>query len=457
MRAVHVEEWLAHGTMYRPSMQPQEDTTPNHRYRAITLANVRSHPLWQRLDAEQRRALSVVGEVLPFKVSPHVIENLIDWDAVPADPIFQLVFPQSGMLAEAEFLAVEGAMRQAPDKLDEVRERIRDGLNPNPAGQKTMNVPYVRGIPFHGAQHKYPETLLFFPSAGQTCHAYCTFCFRWPQFVGHVKDRFRSNDFELLAEYLAVHPEITDLLITGGDPLVMSTANLAKYLEPLLANPALEHVQSIRIGTKSLAFWPQRFVHDPDADALLRLFEKVRASGRMLSVMAHMSHPRELEPEVAQLAIQRIRATGAVIRMQSPCVRHVNDDANTWAELWRKGVRLGCVPYYFFVERDTGARRWFELPLARCHQIFRDAYAAVSGLARTVRGPSMSATPGKVHILGTTRVGDEEAFVLQYLQCRRPELVRRPFFARFDPVATWFDQLQPLSRADAAYFPQWWP
>jgi hypothetical protein len=115
------------------------------------------------------------------------------------------------------------------------------------------------------------------------------------------------------------------------------------------------------------------------------------------------------------------------------------------------------VPYSFFVERDRGAKRYFELPLVRCHQIFRDAYASVSGLARTVRGPSMSALPGKVHILGTTRIGADEVYILQYLQCRRPELVRRPFFARFDPLATWFDQLEPHSRSDAPFFPQWWP
>lgn len=429
----------------------------HERYRAVTLSNIRQHPVWLNLDDEQRHAIEVVGKVLPFKVSPHVIDQLIDWSAVPNDPIFQLVFPQRGMLSVDEFALVEAALGAAGLAFDEVITRIRDGLNPNPAGQKTLNVPIVRGEPFHGAQHKYPETLLFFPSAGQTCHAYCTFCFRWPQFVGHERDRFRAADHELLAEYLASQPRITDLLLTGGDPMVMRTNTLARYLEPLLDDPRLHHVQTIRIGSKALAFWPQRFVDDPDADDLLRLFERIVNSGRTLSLQAHMSHPRELEPDIAQTAIRRIRATGAVIRMQSPCVRHVNDSADTWAQLWRTGVRLGCVPYYFFVERDTGAQRWFGLPLVRCHQIFRDAYAAVSGLARTVRGPSMSATPGKVHILGTTRVGEEEAFVLQYLQCRRPELVRRPFFARWNAEATWFDQLEPLTRADAPFFPQWWP
>ena len=146
-----------------------------------------------------------------------------------------------------------------------------------------------------------------------------------------------------------------------------------------------------------------------------------------------------------------------MIRLQGPCIRHVNDDAATWRSLWTAGVRLGCIPYYLFVERDTGARRYFEMPLARCHEIYRDAYAGVSGLARTVRGPSMSATPGKVHILGRNTVGGEEVFTLQYIQCRRPELVRRPFFAKFDAKATWFDQLRPATAADEPFFPAHWP
>ena len=103
----------------------------------------------------------------------------------------------------------------------------------------------------------------------------------------------------------------------------------------------------------------------------------------------------------------------------------------------------GCVPYYMFVERDTGRKDYFEVPLARAHDIFRDAYRQVSGLARTVRGPSMSATPGKVVMLGTQQIGDEKVFILSFLRGRQREWVGRPFFAKFDPRATWLDQLRP--------------
>ncbi len=432
--------------------------TQSARYEAVTAANVARHPVWTRPSPAMREAVEVVAEVLPFKTNSYVCEHLIDWSRVPDDPMFQLTFPQRGMIDEAAYEAVRAA-RAAGDRerLRAVVAEVREALNPHPAGQMTLNVPMVDGEPFHGAQHKYPETMLFFPAAGQTCHAYCTFCFRWPQFVGTDEQRFKAKDHEMLARYLASQPGITDLLVTGGDPMVMKTAVLARYLEPILDDPALSHVRTVRIGTKSLAYWPQRFTTDADADDLLRLFERIVGSGRSVSVQAHASHPVEFSTPVVRDAIARIRSTGAMIRMQSPCIRHVNDDAETWRELWTTGVRLGCVPYYMFVERDTGAKRYFELPLARCHEIFRDAYSTVTGLARTVRGPSMSATPGKVHVLGRSEVAGEDVFVLQYLQCRRPELVRRPFFAKFSETATWFDELEPAFASDAPFFPANWP
>ena len=95
------------------------------------------------------------------------------------------------------------------------------------------------------------------------------------------------------------------------------------------------------------------------------------------------------------------------------------------------------------MERDTGARRYFELPLVECWQIFREAYAAVGGNSRTVRGPSMSATPGKVQVLGVTEVAGERVIALRMLQGRNPDWVGRPFFARYTETATWLDELEP--------------
>jgi L-lysine 2,3-aminomutase len=319
---------------------------------------------------------------------------------------------------------------------------IQDSLNPHPAGQMDLNVPVSKGVRLAGMQHKYRETVLFFPSQGQTCHAYCTYCFRWAQFAGIDGLRFASREADALVRYLKEHPEVTSVLFTGGDPATMSTRLLRRYIEPLLS-PELEHLNSIRIGTKAPAYWPHRFLTDHDADDLLRLFEEVRDSGRHLALMAHYTHPRELETPAAEMAVRRIVETGAIVRCQSPLVRHINDDPSVWSTMWRMQIRLGAVPYYMFVERDTGPKDYFEVPLVRAEQIFREAYRDVCGLARTVRGPSMSATPGKVVIDGVVNIRGEKAFALRMLQARDPEWVGVPFYARYDPTAVWLDELRP--------------
>lgn len=434
-----------------PAAQRASDAP--ERYRAITRSSVTQLAQWPLLAPELREAVLTVSTVLPFRTNEYVVRELIDWSRVPHDPIFQLTFPQRGMLSEGDYARMAELVRDgAPQEVVE-REanRIRRTLNPHPAGQMTHNVPTWRGQRLAGAQHKYRETVLFFPGQGQTCHAYCTFCFRWAQFVGLDELKFANNEVEQLVGYLSEHREVTDVLFTGGDPMIMSARNLRRYIEPLL-DPSLEHIRNIRIGTKSVAYWPQRFVSDADADDVLRLFEQVAESGRHLAIMAHYSHPVELSTPVSQNAVRRIRAAGANLRMQSPIIRHVNDDSAAWVQLWETGVRLGCIPYYVFVERDTGARDYFATPLARCWSIYRSAYTRVSGLARTVRGPSMSATPGKVHILGISEIAGRKVFVLQYIQARDPRLVRRPFFARFDARATWFDQLEPVTPRDREFF-----
>ncbi len=421
-----------------------EGLVTSWRYRAITRNNVTKTRQWKHLPRHLQEAIEVVSCVLPFRTNEYVMSELIDWDRVPDDPIFQLTFVQRDMLSREDFRTMADLLaRQAPRKeLEATANAIRRRLNPHPAGQLTHNVPTLDGRPLPGLQHKYAQTVLLFPSQGQTCHAYCTFCFRWAQFVGMDDLKFQASETTDLQAYLAAHREVTDVLVTGGDPLIMRTKALRDYLEPLL-HPRFAHVRNIRLGTKSVAYWPQRFVTDPDADDLLALFERIVAAGKHLAVMGHYNHPRELSTPLAQKAVRRIRDTGANVRMQSPLVRHVNDDPAVWSELWRLGVRLGAVPYYMFVERDTGPRRYFEVPLVRAWEIFREAYQSVSGLARTVRGPSMSALPGKVLIDGVAEVAGEKVICLQMLQARVPDWVRRPFFAKYDPQATWLDQLRP--------------
>ncbi|MEZ4294324.1 MAG: hypothetical protein R3B70_05060 [Polyangiaceae bacterium] len=410
-------------------------------------------PQIQALPPETRIAMKAVSAVLPFRVNQYVIDELIDWSAVPDDPMFQLTFPQRDMLEPEDLSLMEALVRgNAPEaEIRAAARTIQHRLNPHPAGQMQMNVPMEGGTRFDGIQHKYRETVLFFPTQGQTCHAYCSYCFRWPQFTGLDEMKFATKEADRLVRYLRAHPEVTSVLFTGGDPMVMRTAVLRRYIEPILA-ARLPNLASIRIGSKALAYWPQRFVTDSDADDLMALFEEVVASGISLAFMSHYSHPREIEPVIAQAALRRVIATGAVVRCQSPIIRHVNDSADVWADLWKKEVALGAVPYYMFIARDTGARRYFEIPLVEAYHVYRDAISRVSGLARTARGPSMSATPGKVAIDGIINVRGEKALALRLLQARDPSWVGIPFHAQLDPTATWFDDLLPAFGEQEFFF-----
>ena len=421
------------------------------RFRAYTAKHLDVPIARAGLDGEQRLAVQAVATVLPFRTNAYVIDELIDWAAAPDDPIYRLVFPQADMLPEADIRTIAGLLASgAPE--GEVRaaaHQVRMRLNPHPAGQLALNVPDLADGPLPGIQHKYPETVLVFPKQGQTCHAYCTYCFRWAQFVDEPDLKMATADVDRVVAYLRAHQEVTSVLITGGDPMIMGAPVLRRYVEPLLG-AGLDHIESIRIGTKSLAYWPQRFVSDPDADDTLRLFEQVAESGRTLAFMSHFSHPRELEPGLVGEAVRRIRAAGAVIRTQAPLIRSINDNPVIWADMWRSQARMGMIPYYMFIERDTGPQDYFAVPLARACEVFQDAYRSVSGLCRTVRGPSMSATPGKVCVDGVVEVAGEKVFALHLIQARDPGLVGKPFFAQFDPGAVWLSDLEP---AFASRFP----
>lgn len=420
--------------------------------KSYTLHNFRTIPQMSVVSEELIRDVEIVGRVLPFKTNNYVVNELIDWSNVENDPIFTLNFPRRGML-EKRFYTIMEKLRGEDACEEEIAakvQQIRLSLNPNPAGQE-HNVPYLGEVKLKGIQHKYPETVLFFPSQGQTCHAYCTFCFRWPQFSGMNELKFAMKEVDLLLKYLRVHKEVTDILFTGGDPMVMNASTLEAYIKPLL-NQEFSHIHSIRIGTKSLAYWPYRFLTDKDSDDVIRLFEEIVNAGKNLSIQAHINHPVELSTDAVKQAIVRIRSTGAQIRVQSPLLRNINDKPELWAQKWRKEVDLGCIPYYMFIARDTGAKHYFELPLDKCWQIFRRAYRQVSGLCRTVRGPSMSDNAGKIQILGVQEIKGDKVFVLRFIQGRNPKWVDIPFFAEYNPKATWFNQLKPAFGEERFFF-----
>jgi len=423
------------------------------KYISYLLHNFKNIPQIKNLEQNYIDDIEIVGSVLPFKTNNYVVDNLIDWSRVPDDPMFRLTFPQKDMLIPEHYEKMRSAIESGANKqtIKEAANEIRLKLNPHPAGQLEYNVPTIEEEKLYGMQHKYPQTVLFFPSHGQTCHAYCTFCFRWPQFVGMEDLKFASKEAELLVNYIKEHEEVTDVLFTGGDPLIMKTKHLESYIRPLL-DANIKHLSNIRIGTKALAYWPYRFLTDDDADDLLGLFEDVKRAGKHLAFMAHFNHPVELEGDAVEEAIKRILETGAVIRTQSPLLKHINDSSSLWIEMLKKQVALGCIPYYMFVARNTGAQHYFSIPLLNAWEIFQETYQSVSGISRTARGPSMSCLPGKVQLLGVSEIKDEKVMVFRMMQGRNPDWVARPFFAKYDEKAVWYTDLKPAFGEEKFFF-----
>jgi KamA family protein len=414
------------------------------KYKAFTSRNFRRIPQIQDNFSEtEMREMEIVAEVLPFKANSYVVDELIDWNNPRKDPIFHLTFPNRDMLLPHHFEQVESLSKLNLSK-EEFKSRInsiRHELNPHPAGQSKHNVPKIGDQELDGVQHKYDQTTLFFPAQGQTCHAYCTFCFRWPQFVRMDGVRFATSDVKSVIEYIRTKPQITDILFTGGDPMVINPSRFAKYIDEIL-DAKIPHLQNIRIGSKSLAYYPYMF-NSEKGQIILNAFKKVIDNGLHLAFMAHFNHYVELSTPAVVEAIQRINATGARIRTQSPVFKNINDSPEIWSTMWRRQVKLGCIPYYMFIARDTGAQHYFSVTLERAWQIFRSAYSEVSGLARTVRGPSMSCGPGKIQVLGVTEIANQKVFILRFIQGRNKDWVQRPFFAEYKPDATWIDDLKP--------------
>ena len=423
-----------------------------NRYKAYTARNLDEIPQLSILSRKFLNDIRAAAAVLPFRTNNYVVDKLIDWNNIPEDPIFQLTFPQPDMLRKDQMLRIQAELGTGDaQQIKETARKIQMEMNPQPAGQLELNIPRDGGVSLNGIQHKYAETALFFPAQGQTCHAFCTYCFRWAQFIGIDELKMAATESETLIKYLEAHPEVTDLLITGGDPMFMKTKLLRRYIEPVIRRKP-GGLRNIRIGTKALSYWPYRFTDDSDSADLLKLFEEIIAEGFNLSVMAHFTHIREMETPELEKAAAAVKSTGAIIRCQSPVLRHINDDPDMWAAMWRKQVNMGMVPYYMFIARDTGPKNYFNLSLNEAYKIFTSAVRQVSGLARTVRGPSMSTKAGKILVDGISEINGERFYVLKFLQARDPELVNKVYYAEYNQDAAWITDLKPAFDTDRMFF-----
>ena len=341
-----------------------------------------------------RPAVEVV-ERFAFRANDYYV-SLIDWDD-PLDPIRKLVVPSDDELAEF-------------GSLD--------------ASNEAANTPLA------GVQHKYRDTALLLLT--DQCACFCRYCFRKRLFLPGSRETHRDRREGL--EYVASHPEITDVLLTGGDPLTLSSEYLRETVEQILAIP---HVRTIRLGSKIPAFNPYRIIDDPELSLMVR---DVVSRGRSFYLMAHFDHARELTPE-AVAAVAMLRASGAMCVNQCPVTRGVNDDVEALADLFQCCTDAGCPQYYVFQCRPTTGAAHFTVPLVRAFGLVDRARELVSGLSRRARF-CLSHELGKTEIVGV----DERHIYARYHRAKHLEHAGRFFVYRRDDEAWWVNQLVPADQ-----------
>jgi len=413
-------------------------------YQAYNLKNLDKIPQYSLLKENVIHQLNVVGRVFPFKVNTYILNELIDWNNIPNDPIFRMTFSQKEMLNEDDYNTISLAIRKnsSEELLQQIVKKIRNNLDLFSTGHHEPSLPLYDNHRLYGLQHKYNETLLYTPSQEQSCQAYCTFYVQWPLYAGDNAWKIAANDALQLVNYLKIHPEVTSVLFTGGDLLFMKSGILEQYINPLL-KADLPNLFNIRIDTKMLGYWPYRFTTDSDSSELLALLERISTSEKHLVIMANFSHPVELSTNVVKEAIKALRNTGATIQIQSPILRNINDSPEIWKRMWNEQVKLGCIPYEMFIPQNTDMQNYFSIPLVNAWEIFRDAFKNVSGLCRTVRGPCMSCDFGKIQILGISETPNGKVISLRLVQGKNPEWVMKLFLAEYDEKAIWINELIP--------------
>lgn len=343
----------------------------------------------EQIPLEERKKLKKITEKFAFRANDYYL-SLIDWNN-PNDPIRRLVIPNEGELLEY------GSWDASNEETN-----------------------YV--VP--GCQHKYTTTALLIVS--EVCGAYCRYCFRKRLFRNDIKEAM--SDVEPGLQYIREHKEINNVLLTGGDSLILSTKKLRYIIEQLRA---IEHVKIIRLGSKLPVFNPMRIYEDED---LLQLIRENSTPEKRIYIMAHINHPQEITDETRK-AVEALHNAGAIIVNQTPVLKGINDDPDVLARLLDELSWAGITPYYFFINRPVAGNRDFVLTLEEAYNIVEQAKAKTSGLGKRVR-LSMSHTSGKIEILA---IENGKAY-LKYHQSRDNEYGK--FMVLDCPKdAAWFDDL----------------
>ena len=344
-----------------------------------------------QLSEAERSDLEKVNEQFVFRTNDYY-QSLIDWND-PDDPIRRFVMPDIQELDDW-------------GQLDASNE------------EKYTKV--------KGLEHKYTSTALLL--VNEVCAAYCRFCFRKRLFMGENDEV--TKDISEGLEYIRKHKEITNVLLTGGDPMIMSTSKLEPIIKQIRE---IDHVKIIRIGTKIPAFNPHKIVNDPSLHEMIKTYSK---DEKKIYIMAHFNHPRELT-EIAVKGLNMLMQSGAIVVNQTPLIKGVNDDPDVLAELFNRLSFIGVPPYYVFLCRPTLGNEPFAIPVEDGYEIFEVARNKCSGLAKRAR-LVMSHETGKVEMAG---MSDGQVF-FKYNRSANVENNARFLVFESNPDAYWFDDYE---------------
>lgn len=345
---------------------------------------------------EDLEAIRHIHRNFPFSITPHYAK-LIDWQD-PHDPLLKFVAPSVAELQEEGLLDVGGEAENTQDE---------------------------------GIQMKYPSTVLILPVPA--CFSYCRFCFRKRLFNPDVKGDEILKNLEAGLEFIKKHPYLNNVLLTGGDPLMIPTPTLRKFLGGLRQ---LDHVRIIRLGTRALPFLPSRITSDPE---LLSLLKEVSGYDRRVYFVNHFSHPKEFVPEVGK-AVDALMAAGVVLVNQTAILKGVNDSPETLRRLLNDLADWGITPYYVFQCKFIKGSGHFRVPLYRTCEIFQEATRGANGLAKRAK-LIMAHSSGKIEILGVGWIKGERVIYLKYHQARDERLMGRIMTFPLPDGAYWFDDL----------------
>ena len=357
-----------------------------------SICNIEQLRDYVRLSREQEINVRKVVQRHPMMITRYYA-SLIDWTN-PSDPLMKIALPDIG----------EKDLSGSYDTSGEILNTKLQGL-----------------------QHKYRETALIL--ATNKCPLYCRYCFR-KRLVGLPTEEVLQR-FDDAARYIEQHREIKNVLISGGDPLMLRTATLKKLLDRLLQIP---HLVFVRIGTRSPVTFPDRILKD---SGLVELIRQHSSKWKRLYVVTQYNHPTELT-EQSIAAVNQIMGAGAVVINQTVLLRGVNDDPDTLVDLLRTLTKIGVSPYYVFQCRPVKrVKKRFQVPLEEGYRIIEKARSMLEGPSKMFRYV-MSHRNGKIEILG---IKDGEVY-FKYHQARDPRNAGRFFRRKLARGACWLDDLK---------------